>query len=67
MMTLTYLLCVLLIGYELLVLTHKTIPFNKTITHKTFYLWDKPQPRVQVNWGSRTKSLSSWEKTTTII
>jgi len=52
---------------ELLVLTHKTIPFNKTITHKTFYLWDKPQPRVQVNWGSRTKSPSSWEKTTTII
>ena len=37
MVTLTYLLCVLLIGYKLLVLTHKTIPFNKTITHKTFH------------------------------
>ena len=28
----TYLLCVLLIVYELLVLTRKTIPFNRTIT-----------------------------------
>ena len=46
MVTLTYLLCVLLIGYKLLVLTHKTIPFNKTITHKTFYLWcHTPNPK----------------------
>ena len=62
-----YLLCVLLIGYELLVLTRKTIPFNRTITRKTFHLWDKPQPKIQVIWGSRLKSPISWEKTTTII
>ena len=37
-----YLLCVLLIGYKLLLLTCKTIPFNRTITRKTFHLCDKP-------------------------
>ena len=42
----TYLLRVLLVGYELLLLTRMTIPFNRTITHKTFHLWDKPQPIV---------------------
>ena len=62
-----YLLCVLLIGYKLLLLTCKTIPFNRTITRKTFHLWNKPQPIVQVNLGSRSKSPSSWEKTTTIL